>query len=127
MAAVQSINYSIDLLISNILDGAKRSKLSYPSPRKHRRDSDIPTKPDSDSTLLQYLLDSCPLSDHSRDLVVDFILHNLILTLVHKYFFKGSQFFGIGSETLHEYLETMLSKLVAGGKFLFFIFKKYPG
>ena len=124
--AVQSINYSIDNFITNILDGVKKSKLSYhkTSPRKRRR-RDIPTEP-STGTLRQYLLES-RLSASDRDLVADFILHDLVSSLVHKHFFKGGTFFGVGKETLHEDLETMFSKLVAGGKFLFYsilIFKK---
>ena len=116
--AVQSINYSIDNFITNILDGVK-SKLSYhkTSPRKRRR-RDIPTEP-STGTLRQYLLES-RLSASDRDLVADFILHDLVSSLVHKHFFKGGTFFGVGKETLHEDLETMFSKLVADGKFLFY-------
>ena len=59
--------------------------------------------------------------------MADFILHDLVSSLVHKHFFKGGTFFGVGKETLHEDLESMFSKLVAGGKFLFYsilIFKK---
>ena len=120
--AVLSINYSIDVLISNILAGVKEFKLSYYKlpPRETRNrlhDDTIPSNPDLDIPLLQYLLIDSPslLSDDARDYVVDIILHNLIALLVHKYFFKGGHFFGVGSKTLHEYLESMFSKLVAGG------------
>jgi hypothetical protein len=124
--AVRGINYSIANLIINILHEVKKSKLSYPShkskapPRKHPSSIIIPTKPDPGFTLLRFLLVSRDrLSDDSRESVVEFILHNLILSLVHKHFFKGGHFFGVGSETLYEDLETMFSKLVAGGKYFF--------
>ena len=64
----------------------------------------------------------------TKDLVVEAALRNLIYSLLHKHFFNGGHFFGVGSETLHGYLETMLSKLVAGGKFFsssFFFLMKY--
>jgi hypothetical protein len=120
--AVLSINYSIDNLIFNILAGVKELKLSYhklsPPKTRNRHHDDIPSNPDLDIPLLQYLLTDSPslLSDDTRDYVVEIILHNLISSLVHKHFFKGGHFFGVGSEALHEYLETMFSKLIAGGK-----------
>jgi hypothetical protein len=125
--AVQSINYSIDDLISDILVAVKSSNLSYPStsPRKikNKKSRDIPpagpeSNPDLNIPALHSLLtDSANvLSDDTRDFVVDIILHNLISSIIHKRFFEGRHFFGVGSETIHEYLETMFSKLVAGSK-----------
>ena len=94
---------------------AKEFKLLYPSPkRKRHRASDTNL-----DTPLQFLLDeSAQLSNDAMGLVVEIILLNLIFTLLHKHFFNGEHFFGVGSDTLYEYLETMLSKLVAGGKFI---------
>jgi hypothetical protein len=121
--AVLSINYSIDNLISNILAGVKEFKLSYHkilplNTRNRHRRNDIPSNSDLDIPLLHYLLIDSPslLSDDTRDYVVEIILHNLVSSLVHKHFFKGGHFFGVGSEGLHEYLETMFLKLVASGK-----------
>jgi hypothetical protein len=118
--AVRSINYSIDNLVSNILAEVKEFNLSYRKlpPRKNQNRSVIPTNPDLDIPLFQSLLIDSPslLSDDMRDYVVEIILHNLISSLVHKHFFKGVHFFGVGSEKVHEYLETMFLKLVAGGK-----------
>lgn len=95
---------------------AKEFKLLYPSPkRKRHRASDTNL-----DTPLQFLLDeSAQLSNDAMGLVVEIILLNLIFTLLHKHFFSGEHFFGVGSDTLYEYLETMLSKLVAGGKFIY--------
>lgn len=121
--AVHLINYSIDELISNILYGVEKSKLSYRSSRNR----DTPTtKSDSSGitsiALWSILMDFRPSHHATRDLVVEAVLHNLVSSLIHKYFFKGGHFFGVGSEALRENLEIMLSKLVAGGKYSFFIF-----
>ena len=129
IGAVQSINYSIDNLVSNILEGVKEFNLSYrkPSLEEDQNRCDIPTNPELDIPLLQSLLINPPslLSDDTRDNVVKTILRNLFCLLVHKHFFKGGHFFGVGSETHREYLETMFSKLVADGKFSSF-FKISP-
>ena len=122
--AVLSINYSIDILISNILVGVKEFKLSYyrnRSTRKGRNRHRIRSNPELDIPPLQCLLIDSPslLSEDTRDYVVDIILHNLISSLVHKHFFKGGHFFGVGSKILHEGLETMFSNLVARGKYYF--------
>jgi hypothetical protein len=121
---VQRINYSIDHLISNIMDDVQKFELSYhssPSPQKH-----ILPQPDSDIKLIQKLLESESWhrrSKQTKDLVVESVVHNLITSMLHKHFFEGGHFFGVGSKTLREHLETMLSKLVAGGKFYLLIKK----
>ena len=108
-------------MVVNVLAGVKEFKLSYRklSPRKH---SGISINPDLDTPVLLSLLKDSQLSDDTRDLVLEIILLNLIISLVHKHFFKGRNFFGVGSETHRKYLETMLSKLVAGGKFFFSLY-----
>lgn len=114
---MQSINYSINNLIFNILDAVKKLKL----PVSYRKDRHHDASDTNLDTPLQFLLDeNSRLSDESKDFVVEIILVNLIITLLHKHFFKGEHFFGVGSETLYDYLETMLSKLVADGKCLSF-------
>ena len=70
---------------------------------------------ESDVTILGYRLSG----REERDLIADLSLHTLFAILLHKYYFEGQRFFGVGSETLHGYLETMWSKLIAGGKFFF--------
>jgi hypothetical protein len=66
---------------------------------------------------LRSLLMECPLRHHTRELVIEACLHNLILSLVHKFFFEGNTFFGgVGSESLQEHLETMYQTLIEGGK-----------
>ena len=123
--AVQTINYSIDNLITNILAGVEEFKLSYcklsPSHKNRNRRNILQNlKPDFklDIPRLQSLLiDSpSPLSDDMRDYIVDLILHDLVSSLIHKKFFKGGHFFGVGSETHQEYLESLFSKLATGGK-----------
>lgn len=121
--AVQDINYSIDNLIANILVRVKEHGLSYRkvSPRKNENLWDIFLNMDLDVPLLQSLLLDSPslLSDDTRDGVVEFIFHNVMTLLIHKNFFKGERFFGVDSETHHEYLETMFSNLISGGKIVF--------
>ena len=123
--AVHSINYSIDNLISNILDRVKNLKQSYHHNLLPSQSPPIvePTDPSNITciTLWSMLIDF-GLSHRTKDLVVEAALHNMIYSLLHKHFFKGGHFFGVGSEILHGYLETMLSKLVAGGKFFFLFF-----
>ena len=121
--AVQSINYSVDNLVSNIMDGVKKFKLSYhkASPRKHR---DIPTDRDLGIPKLQSLLKYSQQSVDEKDLVVEAMLHNVITSLIHAHYFKGGHFFGVGPEAHHEFLETMFSKLVADGKSRCFFFRK---
>lgn len=118
--AVHRINYSIVDLVLNILNGVKKFKLSYPKTHNpsSRKYTTPPTEPDSDITCIELwsmLIDS-RLSRPKRDSVVEAVLRNLISLLIYRYFFKGGHFFGVGSETLCGYLETMLSKLVTGGK-----------
>ena len=116
--AVQFINYSVTNLIDNILYGVQQSKLSYhnkPSTRKHHATTTKPDSSDITPALWSMLID-VRLSRPTRDLVVEAVLRNLVFSLLHKHFFKGGRFFGVGSETLHELLETMLDNLVASGK-----------
>lgn len=123
--AVQDINYSIDILISNIMAEVKDFRLSYhkvsPRTRKKQNLCDIPS---NDIQVLQSLISDSPslLSDDTRDEVVEIILHHLTTSLIHKHFFQGEHFFGVGSETHREYLETMFSKLIAGGKFYLLLY-----
>ena len=128
--AVQIINYSIDNLIANILASVKECKLSYykVSPPKTRKHHNIPSNPDLDVPVLHILLMDSPslLSDDTRDFVVELILHNLVSLLIHKHYFKGGHFFGVGSESLREHLETMFSKLVEGGKYIYIYIIMFP-
>lgn len=104
------LNYSIDNLIISII----AADHSLP----HRRNQ-IPTESACDAALLEYLRKS-KLSDRdARAFVIDNHLRNLILTLVHIHFFKGEIFFGVGSETLREYLDRMITVLVEDGKLIF--------
>lgn len=115
--AIQSINYSIGNLVSNILDKVTISKLSFYSPKSSLQK--VTTNPDSpvDIITLQSLLLDSRLSDR-KDLVAEALLRDLICCLLHKHFFQGGHFFGVGSEEFQGYLETMFSKLVAdGGKY----------
>jgi hypothetical protein len=56
------------------------------------------------------------LPDHTRDLAMEAALLDVVLCLVHKHFFEGQSFFGVGSDSLHEHLETMYYKLIEGGE-----------
>ena len=126
---VQSINYSIDNLVSNILAEVKELNISYRKLSPQSRENQTRRVIHSDLPLnlpllhWQSLLITSPssLSNDSKDFVIEIILHNLILLLIHKHFFKGKHFFGVGSEKkVHEYLETMFSKLAAGGKHYYY-------
>jgi hypothetical protein len=112
---VQIVNHSMNNLISDILTEINKVHLPYrklPS-RENEPLITIATNPNFDVPLLQRLLltSPSPLTNDDRDSMLKIVLHNVVFLLLYDHLFKGENFYGVGSETTHEYLETMFSKL----------------
>jgi hypothetical protein len=56
----------------------------------------------------------------ARELLVEFVLRNLICSLLYSHFFEGEVFSAVGSGDLKHSLECMMDKLVSGGELNFF-------
>jgi hypothetical protein len=111
--AVNGLNYSIDNLIANVL--AAEQCFSPPSDPDRN-----PPKLNTDAALLAFLNNSRLSDGNARVFVVEFLLRNLIISALHTHFFEGRHFFGVGNESLHAYLERMMTELIAGGRSLYF-------
>lgn len=112
--ALHLLNYSIDNLIVNIIAADRL----LPSHRNHK----LPTDSACDAALLAFLRNSRLSDGDARSFVVENHLRNLVLILIHIHFFDGRFFFGVGSDTIREYLDRMITILIEDGKLLLFIF-----
>jgi hypothetical protein len=57
------------------------------------------------------------LEEDARQIVVEFFLRDLVLSLLYFHFFEGHCFFGVGSDSLREHLDQMMGHLEAKGEF----------
>jgi hypothetical protein len=115
--AVQRLNYLVDGLIVNIIANHHPSGSGF--------DACYPTNQDSDdSDALGKFLKSHRLTDvDARDFVAEFLLRNLVFSLLHTHYFDGPFFWGVESESLRTHLERVMTELFAtGGVFLFLFF-----
>jgi hypothetical protein len=101
---VERLNYLIDNLITGILV----SNNDFQSQEE--------TKP-VPGDVLHEALKGCRLSvGDAKELIVEFILRNLLCSLLYSHFFEGAVFSAVGSGSLKRSLEVMMDKLVSGGE-----------
>jgi hypothetical protein len=108
---LEDLNQSVEKLVFNLLCDVKNKN------KNSRRSSSAIGIRDS-NLLLTDFLSYQNLHDNSRDRILEYIYHDSILASIHKYFFDGDNFFGVGSDFLQKRLESMLGRLMASG-FLF--------
>jgi hypothetical protein len=65
---------------------------------------------------LPSFLGSDHVLDETRDIVVEASIYNMLVSIIHKHFFEGTHFFGVGCEALREDLEAMYHKLLENSK-----------
>jgi hypothetical protein len=106
--AVHHLNYDIDRLIINVMAIDKDAR---PQSGSQEVSNPVP------GGVLHKALEDCWLSKASaRDMVVEFFLRDLIVQLLHTHYFDGPCFFAVGSRSLRDHLENMMSELAAGGE-----------
>ena len=111
--ALSGLNYLVDnfifnLLMSNQLQGSPL--FAVPSPAF----VNVP-KSTLDQGLLTYLTEHCSTAEDAWNTTIDFFLRNIIFSLIHTYFFDGEFFFGVGSDIHRQYLDRLMSQLMASG------------
>lgn len=103
---VEYLNRDIKLLVLNIMDSMKTSRPGLePASNKWVH---------QESSRLHKLFFMSPnISDDSRTRIAESIFFDQIYTSIHKHFFEGRNFLGVGSDTLRDNSESLFSKLVA--------------
>ena len=112
--AVKSINEKIDDLISFLLHSP-----DFPSPVL--RDSADPEVA-LDDVLVDFMMDQQLSAKVARGFVVGVYLRQTIFRTLHKSFFEGRFFYGVGSEIYGQFLDAIMSKLESEGTDLLFCF-----
>lgn len=108
--AVENLSSSIEDFVCNLIDTILGSGLSLrPSHLMAPEPATVLACP------LQCLTDST-LPDQLRTVVVENVLRDLLCKTIHKHYFRGKHFFGVGSEPHSLFLETLLTKLATCGK-----------
>jgi hypothetical protein len=103
---VERLNFLIDNLVTGILV----SNNDFQSQEETR------TKP-IPGDIIHDALKDCRLSvGDAKELIVEFILRNLLCSLLYSHFFEGEVFSAVGSGSLKRSLEVMMDKLVSGGE-----------
>jgi hypothetical protein len=113
---VSILNYSIANVVINILFKVKELDLSF------RASYDFLQGLDNEFFRFHEFLSDPQLSENAKDTVVESALRDRINLLVHRSYFEGEEFSGVGSDTLREYLETMVSVPAVHGKLSLFFF-----
>jgi len=102
----------LNLLIDNLITGILVSNNDFQTQEEIQP---IPGE------ILHDALNNCRLSvGDAKELLVEFILRNLICSLLYSHFFEGEVFSAVGSGDLKHSLERMMDKLVSGGELNFF-------
>ena len=103
---LQQLNYVVDELMLNIMASDKTIR-SPPVPG---------TTADSDNGILDLIKKLS--AGNARDFVVEILLRESIYASLHANFFEGEYFFGLGSDCLRRYLDSMMATHIASGKSL---------
>jgi hypothetical protein len=114
MRSVNTLNASIESLIKSMLSTAPTdpslSQLNYEDLLKTEINHDLL------SFLSEYGFD-----DHKAiEYVVEYVVRRKIFGSIHLQFFEGKYIFGVGSRPIREYLEGLMSEIIAMGKSLNF-------
>lgn len=112
---VSMINYSIDNMVMNILYRVKKSDLAFCLSPAFLQDT-LSTKQEPEPFTLPHFLLDPQLSTNAKDAVVECFLKDRVFSLIYQSYFEGENFYGVGSNILRYYLESMLSILVEQGK-----------
>ena len=112
--AVHRLNFLVDGLVLNIIANNRTSR--------SRTDVSYPTIQDMPDALGRFLMGHRLTDADARDLVTEFLLRNLVFSLLHTHYFDGDFFWGVGSDSLRMHLESIMTELFATGGFLIFNF-----
>ena len=113
---VVGLNYVVD----NLFFGTTLAALD-PHTRKESRDR---LGPQIDIDVLNIITKKPLFADLARIFVAELVLKPAIITIIHRAFFEGGLFYGVGSDGLRRNLERMLEELVASGEFFNFNFRR---
>jgi hypothetical protein len=121
LAGVHDMKHTIKALASALMHSARRSESVFleiipnanPGGQGHRASAILMGDVIG---ALPSLLGSYHVSDEMRDIVVEASIYNMLVSIIHKHFFEGAHFFGVGCEALWEDLEAMYHKLVENSK-----------
>jgi hypothetical protein len=106
--AVEQLNSSINNMIVTMITTDQSLHC--------HRSSQIPPESACDASLLAFLNNSNLSDRNARDFVIKNHLRCHIFNLLYTHFFDGQFFSGVGSETLRETLDHMITLLMDGGK-----------
>jgi hypothetical protein len=101
-----------------LLSDSERSKISFPKPLSNASESE--SDMEFDYALYNFLRNFRFSVKDAKHFVVGVCIRNFIFSSLHSFFFEGRNFYGVGSKSLQEYLERMMSILESKGTPNFF-------
>ena len=122
--ALLGLNYLVDNFIFNLVISNQLQNSPF---------STVPSSAliNLDAGLSTFLTEHSPTPKDAWSIAIDFFLRNVIFSLIHTHFFDGNIFFGVGSDIHRQYLDLLMSELIASGMlpaisspFFFFFLKK---
>lgn len=79
------------------------------------------SKTEIDFDLLSFLSEHGFDDHHAVEYVVQYVLRRIFFSSIHFQFFEGKYIFGVGSRPVREYLDILMSEIIAMGKSLLFL------